>query len=143
MHWTGLATIFALMSLDESMAFHEMMTKPIRELLDTSGLLYSAWVLPAIGFVLILSVTYSRFLFYLEARFRTQFIIAGGVYLLGVLGMEMVGGAYVSAKGYDMSYSILATVEEVLEMSGIVLFIAALLDYIEQHSTSLEILFEQ
>ena len=46
--------------------------------------------------------------------------------------MESVGGWYFSLHGEmeDLSYSLLVAAEEFLEMSGIILFIYALLDYL-------------
>jgi hypothetical protein len=135
----GLAVVLALMSLDEATSIHEMTTNPLRSLFETSGALYFAWVIPAMAFVAVFGILYSRFLFHLPARHSIRFLFAGSVYLLGVLGMEMVGGAYVSDHGYSLIYGAIATVEEILEMSGIAILILALLHYMEEHVTSVSV----
>jgi hypothetical protein len=62
------------------------------------------------------------------------FIAAGSLYLAGALGIESVGGWYFSRNGEteDLRYSLLVAAEEFAEMSGIILFIYALLDYLRQ-----------
>ncbi|NIS81805.1 MAG: hypothetical protein GTO14_16710 [Anaerolineales bacterium] len=131
--WGGLAILFALMSLDEATSIHEMTTGPIRAAFDTEGVFYYAWVIPGIAFVLLFGILYLRFLMHLPSRARALFAIAGLVYLGGVLGMELVGSAYTSRYGWSLTYGVLASVEEVLEMSGVVIFIYALLDYMERN----------
>ena len=56
--WTRLALVFVYLSLDEALSFHERLNRPVRDLLDTSGALYYAWVIPyalfALGLLFIL-----------------------------------------------------------------------------------------
>jgi len=61
----------------------------------------------------------------LPARTRTLFLIAGAVYVSGAVVLEMAGGAYASTHGTDLAYGALASVEEVLEMAGIVVMLYA------------------
>ncbi len=56
--------------------------------------------------------------------------------------MEIIGGAYVSSHGYDSIYGIIASVEEILEMSGIALFIIALLHYLEENVATVSFGFQ-
>jgi hypothetical protein len=52
------------------------------------------------------------------------------VFVFGALGMEMVGGAYFDSHGsQNVTYVALQTVEEILEMVGIIVFIHALAEY--------------
>ena len=54
--------------------------------------------------------------------------MAGGVYVGGALGMELVGGYYASGYGtQNLTYPYLATAEEVLEMIGATFFLRALM----------------
>jgi len=135
LYWVGLTLTFALMSIDEAIAIHELTTAPLRSMLNTSGVFYFAWLIPAVTFVGVFGLLYVRFLNYLPRRSCRLFLGAGAVYLAGVIGMEMIGSAYVSNYGYDLTYGILASIEEILEMSGIALFIFALLDYLEKEVT--------
>ena len=134
-HWAGLGVIFALMAMDEMVSIHELSSGVLRSFLGiTGGPLYHAWVLPAIFFLVFLALAYFRFLAALPARSCVLFVTAGVIYIAGVLGMEMAGSAYVAAHGQDLAYGVLATVEEVLEMSGIVVFLYGLMDHLERHA---------
>ena len=132
-HWIGMATLFALMSLDEAMSIHEMSTAPLRNALNTTGVFYFAWVIPGLAFTATFVLMYLKFLIGLPRRTMHLFVAAGGIYILGVLGMELVGSAYTYYYQHNLIYTIFATIEEIFEMSGIVLFIYALLDYLEEY----------
>lgn len=47
----------------------------------------------------------------------------------------MIGGAYTAANGseYNITYKLLTTIEETLEMLGIILFIGSLIEYLKIH----------
>ncbi|MDH3421968.1 MAG: hypothetical protein OEN00_03190, partial [Gemmatimonadota bacterium] len=91
------------------------------------------WVVPGLIALAALGVIFARFVLHLPPRSRVLFVVAGTVYVLGALGMEIVGRAYLAASDDDLTYGIIATVEEILEMGGIVVFVYALLDYFGTH----------
>ena len=142
-HWFGLAVIFALMSLDEATALHEMMHPVVRRLLNITGRPFFGWEVVGLVFLMLFCLFYFRFLFALDRRARCLFLASGFTYVFGVIGMELVGRAYShSIGGADLIYGIIASVEEIFEMAGIVIFIYALLDYLETHYKALSISFE-
>jgi len=62
-----------------------------------------------------------------------HFIMAGVIFLTGALGVEMLGAREADVYGYDtVIYGFLYSLEEMLEMLGVVLFIYALLSYLAQ-----------
>jgi hypothetical protein len=135
-HWLVLAAIFLLLSLDEAASFHEQFSSIFRKYVTTGGVLTYEWVIPASVFVLVVGVSYLRFLFSLPVATRNLIAAAGALYVLGALGMEMVEGYFVSASAaYPTSglRVVLTHTQEVLEMYGIVLFVYALLDYVEKN----------
>jgi len=94
------------------------------------GIFYFAWVIPGIALVLVLGLFFLRFLLSLPATTRRRFLIAATLYLGGALGVELIGGQYAELHGFEsFTYSMIATVEESLEMAGLILFIRALLKY--------------
>ena len=130
-HWLGLSLIFLFLSMDESLSFHESMTVPLRKGLNTSGILFYAWVIPYSIALLILILLYLKFFIRLPAKTRNLFIIAAVVYLVGVIGIELMGGRIDEQIGrHNATYAVYSTIEEVLEMGGIVVFIYALMSYI-------------
>ena len=96
-------------------------------------LLY-AWVVPGLVLVGAVFLLYARFLWRLPPRTRWRFLVAGGLYVGGALGMELLGGKLHTELGYNTPWYIAAAqLEEVLEMSGVIVFIDALLSYASAH----------
>lgn len=129
--WTALAVLFLALAVDEMIQFHERMTEPVRSALNASGLLHYAWVIPGAGFVLGCLLFFWRFLMALPVRTRMLFFFAGIVFISGALGVELIGGFYAASHSKrDMMYSAIVSIEEALEMLGVVVFINALLRHI-------------
>lgn len=132
LYWFGLSLIFLFLSLDESLMIHEGLIEKLRTQLDTSGFLYFAWVIPYAAGLIIFLLVYIRFLINLPYRTRLLFIIAGIVYVSGAMGLELIGGKYYELYGdQSLSFTILFTIEEILEMAGVVVFIYALTSYMD------------
>ena len=131
-NWKWLAIIFAFMAIDEDASLHELLIEPVRNLLAVAGPLFFAWVIPYALAVLVIGLLYLKFVWSLPARTRGLFIGAGSLYLAGALGFESIGGWYFSTHGEieDLSYALFVAAEEFFEMSGIILLIYALLDYL-------------
>jgi len=125
-HWIILGIVFGLMSLDEAIAVHEWMIVPLREALDLGGVFYFAWVIPAIVILVLGVVLCVPFLRSLPSNLRRVFITGGSVFIAGAIGMEMLGGAAKDGYFADITYYYLMPVEELLEMTGIVIFIHGL-----------------
>ncbi len=131
-YWLFLAAVFAYLGIDETVKIHERLIVLIRDALGTSGVLFFAWVIPYGLAALVLGVIYLRFLWRLPTRVRILILLAGGLYVAGALGMEMIGGAYFDMRNgeKDVVFALMATLEETLEMVGLTVFIYALLTYI-------------
>lgn len=133
-HWTVLSIIFLLLSLDEEARVHEITIKPVRAALNAGPVLHHTWVILGAAFVLIFVVAYLRFLSDLPSPMRRLFLTAGIIYVGGALGIELLGGWYVALYGKNnITYAMIATVEEFFEMQGIVVFIYALMSYMSLH----------
>ena len=127
-HWQILAVVFVLLSLDEAASFHESLSWTLQVALDSHGIFYYAWLIPAILFVLLILMVYRRFLWGLPRETRSRFLVAGAVYVTGAIGLEMVESWYVELHGnQNLPMALTISVEEGLEMLGVVLFIRALL----------------
>lgn len=134
-YWAALAVIFVLLAMDELLSVHEMATNVLRSRLGIEeGWLYHAWVIPAGVVLVVVAVVFVPFLRHLPARTRGLLLVAGAIYLSGAVVLEMAGGAHASANGYDLAYGALATIEEVLEMTGILVLLYVLLDHVERYA---------
>jgi len=136
-YWKVLGAGFAFLAFDEFVGLHERLAEPLRTALGTDGWLYYAWIIPGAIVAVAVIVGFVPFLRDLAPWVRRRFIEAGGVYLSGVLGMEVISGYYASrASDFDLVYAALTTVEETLELAGLVLFIHALLLYLAHFTAS-------
>jgi hypothetical protein len=140
-HWAGLAAIFLFLTMDDALSFHESTTVPLRKSLNTEGLLFYAWVIPYGIALVILFFVYIKFLLHLPKKTRRLFVLAAIVFLTGTILVEMVGGVQDEAFGrHNPTYTVISTIEEVLEMSGILIFIYALMAYIGSEFKGLKLL---
>lgn len=134
LHWAGLSGIFLMLSIDEVAGVHERLTEPMRRLLDVEGLLSYAWVVPGAILVLILAAVYLRFFVALPPQTRTLFLVSAVLFVSGSLGVEMLSGWYADVfPESGFGYAMLQTVEETGELTGLTVFIYALMSYIRRH----------
>ncbi len=138
LHWGILSLIFLYLSVDEAAVIHEMAVKPLRDLFNLGGFFYYGWIIPAGIAVLIFGLAYLKFLLRLPSKTRWLFLVAGGIFVGGAIGMEAISGLldYLYSQermASDEIVIIFETIEEFMEMLGIVVFIHALLDYTSSH----------
>ncbi len=142
-YWLGLAILFLLLGLDEGTAIHEQIGTFLERYMDARGALYFLWVVPyGIGTV-VLGLIYLKFVWELPKDTRVYFIVAGVVFQTGALGVEMLGAREAELNGYwTLTYSLLYSLEEMLEMLGIILFIYALLSHLARETGRLSMVLE-
>ncbi len=138
--WKALTLIFGFLALDEAAMLHERTADITRSLIQTDGILHYAWVVPYGVLALLVGLAFLRFLRQLPPRIRNRVILAGGLYVMGALGFELLEGLVVSAAdGPSVLNEGLIVVEEGLEMLGVVLFIGALLSYVRSELPGLRL----
>jgi hypothetical protein len=131
-HWMFLALGFAFLSIDENCSIHEMLSLENALHVKSTGFTFFAWVIPAGIGVVTLALLFLRFLLHLPAPVRNSFLLGAALYLGGAVGVEMFGGRYAERHGFEnLGYVAHVTLEEILEMVGIALFIRSLLRYAE------------
>ena len=70
-------------------------------------------------------------------------MVAATLFIGGAIGIELVGGRYVELHGREnVTYSMIATLEESLEMAGVIVFIYALLKYIADNYKEVQFRFD-
>jgi hypothetical protein len=134
--WGFLALAFLYLSLDESVSVHEQLNGLGHWF--KNSIIHDLWVVPALLAVGVFGLAYLKFLRALPSRTRVLFVVAGGVYVFGAAGMEIISGHYLDLHqaslvgGENFTYKMLDTVEETLEMLGVLIFLYAQLDYLER-----------
>lgn len=139
--WQLLSYIFWFMAVDEVFSFHEVFIIPeIAEALRLPWFLHSMWVIPGAAFVIWFGKKFWKFVNHLPKRARRHFISAAIVYVGGALVMEMIGSYYAEAVGRrNIVYFLMTTVEEMMEMVGIIILIYGLLVYLEKWMQAFQI----
>ena len=127
--WILLSRIFVFLALDESLQIHEILILPsLRHQVHPA--LASTWVIPYGLIALGLLWRLRNFLRALPATTSKRFLRSGSVYVLGSLGMEMVGSFAVRTgliRLHSIWYGAITGIEESLEMLGLILFVQALM----------------
>jgi len=141
-YWAVLALLFAGMSLDEMVMFHEMFVNSLRDSFQLRGILYFSWVIPGLITVAVVGICYLKFLLRLDAITRRLFILAASLFVGGAIGMEMIAGIVVERHGVaSIGHLVVQTIEETCEMVGVVVFIYALLSYVEKQWGGFQLTF--
>lgn len=131
--WLLLSFIFLFLAADEMIELHERVNAVTRQFVtnDMSGYLFWAWIIPytilflAVGFYLM------RFVLQLPKRTRNYFILSAIVFFSGAVMIESVEGRLNNS--YDVEHPVFVfttTLQEVMEMVGVIIFIYAILDYL-------------
>lgn len=136
--WQGLAIIFLMMSIDEIATLHEW-SGTLLESLPLTGFFYYQWVIFGLAFVAVFGLLYARFFFHLPRNSQRRFLLAAVLFVGGALGVEMFNARFEWLVGYsNLTYDLLTTVEETLEMLGVLVFIDGLLRYIENQLSTIQ-----
>lgn len=129
--WALLSVTCFYLSLDEATALHEAMSAMFSQRLGLEGSLgWSTWLVPAGVATILLIVLLRRFLLGLPRRTLGLMILAGGVFVTGAGGMEVVEAVmanYVTPT--SMAFVVVIAVEEFLELVGASLFLYAIHTY--------------
>jgi hypothetical protein len=130
-YWYGLSAIFIFLALDEMIQIHEQLRAPMTALFDTSGLLYFAWFIPYLVITILIALAYFKFMMRLPKQILKLFILAGVLFVSGAVGLEAISGMHAETHGeQNLTYALMYTVEELLEMLGAIVFMYALITYI-------------
>lgn len=121
--WRLLAGLLLLASAEEVLGFHEYLDKLIHVPAVAESVSFT-WVLLGAPVGLGLALLFARFLIGLPVGVRTLIVAGGALYLVGAVGMEVVGGAFIAGgQASARLISVLGAVEEGLELIGAALVV--------------------
>lgn len=141
LYWLGLSCIFIFLGVDEGSRLHEEIGDLFESIVDSSGLLYFPWVIPYGTAFILATVVYFKFFLSLDRNLQIRLVLCAGLFLGGAVGVEMLSAEQADKLGTSsLPYSILYTIEESLEMAGLILLVNTLLREIQQkpHKISLQ-----
>jgi hypothetical protein len=122
-HWYVLAIGFAIMSADEVVGAHELLST----IWSGDGALRYGWVVFAGALVVAIGAAYLPFLRALPPPTRRRFVLAAILYVGGAVVLELPLGLVADRYGEDgLAYALVDAVEETLELAGAGYFLATL-----------------
>lgn len=125
-YWWAIAVGLGYASLDEAAELHEHLGGH----LDTSGILYFDWVIPAAAIVIVLAAIFLPFIRSLPSPLRGRLVAAAVIFVGGALVMELPLGWWTDQVGEDsLGYALIDWFEETLELAGAALALWALVDH--------------
>lgn len=143
--WAVLAVGFLYLAFDEILAIHDRLVEPMQAVLggENLGILYYGWVVPAVAIIIYLVFYFFRFIMNLPSKTRFYFMLAAAVFIGSSIGFEFLEGMHAEVHGENnLTYVILTTIEEGLEMIGVIVFIKALLVHISENFGELRLNFD-
>lgn len=141
-HWYLLSLGFLYIAIDEGSILHELSMKYLSNVfgMGPAGIFTFSWVLLLVILIPILVIAFFHFFRNLPGSSKKRFGIAGSIYILGAVGFEMIGGVVIHYfKSNSQPFFWAYTIEESLEMLGIILFIYALLMYLFEDGAEITI----
>lgn len=137
--WALFSGIMAYAALDELLAFHEWFIR-LREPLGLGGILYWAWIVPAMA-LLLLSLPYFVPMFLVLPRsIRTGIARSAAIYLGGAVGVESITGILWEDSGrYSLAFPLLVSLEETMEMLGACYFVYTLASFLTRDGMSVTV----
>ena len=137
-YWKGLSFVFIFLSIDESAKIHEQLGDVTEQFITATGYLHYPWVISYILFIIILASVYLKFFLKMHKKIFYAFMLSAIIFLSGAIGFELLGAYESSLHGTtSVKYSILYTIEESLEMFGLIYLISILLSLLEQYNLTL------
>ncbi len=130
--WAMLRWVFIFLAFDEGLQIHEALIIPsIKPMLP--AILTIVWVIPYGILAIIALIYFIPLITSLPAELKQKTLLSGAIYLSGALGFEIIGSFLVRTgeiRLHGISYGLISTVEETLEMAGLIVFIHTLLRYV-------------
>lgn len=119
-----------LIALDEFASVHERVGGSLALFVETSGIFHHAWLVVYLIILAVLAPIGIKWLMSFDRQFQVRVVAAAGLFLFGAVGLEMASGLIVTADlehGAESALGFLAmTAEELLEMTGMSLFLLTL-----------------
>jgi hypothetical protein len=130
--WAALSILIVCLSIDEVATFHEWSSTLVDVFDDHIGGFFAfSWVLVGGAAAVVAVLVFGRFVLSRPEPLRRRIVLAAGLYLAGAVGMEMLGARIEESQTSDsFAYITEVVVEELLEMTAVLVLLRALLDHL-------------
>ena len=129
-YWYGLAGGFLLLSVDEIAGMHETL----------NSLIEISWAIPGGILAAFVGGIYLHFLFQIDRKTAIQFVIGGALFVGGAVGVELATESFAENDELGnnrldtLAYYLWTTLEEAMEMAGVLVFLRALLLWMKEQA---------
>jgi len=132
-YWIGLSIIFLFLSFDESAKIHEQIGDYTEHFVDATNYLYYPWFISYSIGIFIIFLFYFKFFFKMGKKTFLSFILSAMIFITGAIGFDILGAneAFVNSEE-TILYCLYYTIEESLEMFGLIYFISILSNLITE-----------
>lgn len=130
--WNVVAAILGVMSLDEVATFHER----LGAVPAIPGIGSRGWAGAGLLLAGVVGFRLRRWVLALDGALCVSFFAGGAVFLAGAVGFEVISGNHQATNGSDTTYWTLATIEENLELLGVLVVLRGLLDHLARRGTA-------
>jgi len=138
-YWIGLSIVFIFLGFDESATIHETIGDWTEQFVGTVGYLHYPWVISYSILIGILGLLYFQFFIKMEHKIFWSFMQAALIFLSGAIGFELLGAKEASLHSSEtMLYCYYYTIEESLEMFGVIYLIHILLRLLDGVNIEIE-----
>ena len=134
-HWKILYYIFVFLAFDEAFQIHGIFMLFPELAKQLPGVFHFPWVIPYGIALAILGFYFAKLILNLPAKIKFFFLLSASLYIGGALGVEMLGGAWIRIAGNqrNLIYALLVSLEEMMEIAGLIMFIYSLMFYITKY----------
>ena len=130
-HWLALAGIFLFLSCDEVAQIHETTVAVLVAAARENEAGKTGWFWIYLPLLAVFGAAFIPFLKRLPRRIAVLFMVSGGIYVGGVVGMERVANWFAETYGDETTgYVLIDNFSELMESSGMALFAYTLLSYL-------------
>ncbi len=134
--WSFLSFMFFYMSLNKGTLVHSLVTRPVRKFLRINfpDLPRSTLDVTVVFLILVLVCFYIKFIIDLPKRTKLLILLSLAVYLMGFRVINAMAAGFADVYGKDnLNYNLIVTLKKVVEISGIVLGIYTIMDFLEKN----------
>lgn len=124
----GLASVALLLGVDEAVSLHERL-EGLGE--RVPGAPPYAWVLPGSLIAVVLVAVLARTVWSLPSPAPRLLLLGGAVFVSGAVVVETLGGIVFDRYGDGLLYVVETTLEEALELAGVLLALTGLLSLVD------------
>lgn len=133
--WNVVAAILGVLSLDEVATFHER----LGAVPGIPGIGSRGWAGAGLLIAVVVAYRLRRWVLALDGALRVAFFLGGAVFVSGAVGFEVISGNHQASHGSDRIYWTLATIEENLELLGVLVVLRGLLDHLAHRGSAVSV----